>query len=123
MKIKEAISQSMIQHGLKLCQHELELDNLPKIQFIDQSFIDGGGKKSFGEFTGDTIKVVIKDRHPMDILRTLAHELVHWKQMNSNMDMNGEDGSDTENQANAVAGIIMRKFSEKYPDYFINSLP
>lgn len=63
MKIKEAISQSIITHGLKLCQDELELDELPQIEFIDQSFIDGGGKKSFGEFDGNSIKVVIKDRH------------------------------------------------------------
>lgn len=123
MKIKEAISQSMIIHGLKLCQHELELDNLPLIEFIDESCIDGNGKKTFGQFDGSTIKVVIKDRHPIDILRTLAHELTHWKQRLSNIEMNGEDGSETENQANAIAGIILRKFSEKYPEYFINTLP
>jgi hypothetical protein len=39
------------------------------------------------------------------------------------MEMSGEDGSEAENQANSIAGIIMRRFGERYPDYFINSLP
>jgi hypothetical protein len=37
--------------------------------------------------------------------------------------MDGSDGSDTENQANAVAGIIMRKFGQRYPQYFVDILP
>lgn len=26
------------------------------------------------------IRLFIRDRHPKDVLRTLAHELIHWKQ-------------------------------------------
>ena len=124
MRLVEFVNEHMITHLLNLCKDELELNNdLPQIQLMDEPFIQGREKKSFGEFDGDTLKVSTKNRHPMDVMRTLAHELVHWKQQVSGMDMDGSDGSEIENQANAIAGIIMRRFGEKYPDYFVDSLP
>jgi hypothetical protein len=124
MKLLEAISGDMIIHLVELCQDELGLPEQPPYELVtDEPYIEGGGKKSFGEFDGNKIRVVTTGRHPMDIMRTLAHEIVHWKQMQTGMEMSGEDGSEAENQANAIAGIIMRRFGERYPDYFINSLP
>jgi len=122
MRIREAVQEHMITHLLQLCKHELELSELPEINLIDTEPTTGGGT-SFGEFTDNGIEVVTKGRHPMDVMRTLAHELVHWKQRVENMPMDGADGSDTENQANAVAGIIMRRFGQKYPQYFVDILP
>ncbi len=124
MKIREAVLEPAISHLLQLCQQELELDELPSINLIDdEPFIESGDKKSFGEFNGDAIKVITKGRHPMDVMRTLAHELTHWKQRVEGQEMDGADGSETENQANSVAGVIMRRFGERYPEYFIDSLP
>jgi len=49
-----------------------------------------------------------------DILRTLAHEMVHRKQdelgLVRNPEKDGADGSPIENQAHAVAGILMREY-------------
>jgi hypothetical protein len=124
MKLFEAISENMMTHILELCREMLDIEELPNINLIDdQPYIEGGEKRSFGVFDGNTIHVVTQDRHPVDVMRTLAHELTHWKQKQAGMDMNGEDGSEVENQANATAGVIMRKFGERYPDYFLNSLP
>lgn len=124
MKIREAIQESMMTHLLQLCKKELDLDQLPLIKLIDdEPFISSGNKNSFGEFDGNSIKVITMGRHPIDVFRTLSHELVHWKQKLEGFELDGNDGSDIENQANSVAGIIMRKFGEKYPDYFVNSLP
>lgn len=122
MKLREVLLEHMIAHLLDLCKQELELDMLPPIRLInDQPTIDGGN--SFGEFSKSGIDVVTTNRHPIDIMRTLAHELVHWKQSKSGMVLDGSDGSPTENQANAVAGIIMRRFSQMYPQFFINVIP
>lgn len=120
MTLKEILLEHMITHLLELCKHDLEIEELPKIEMVDTPTV--GGDSSFGVFDG-TIKVVTKDRHPVDVMRTLAHELVHWKQKSENMELDGSDGSDTENQANSIAGIIMRKFGKMYPEYFLKMLP
>jgi hypothetical protein len=122
MKLKEVLFENMVTQLVQLCKRELGINQLPPIKLLHNSDSTGGGT-SFGQFEDDTISVVTKDRHPMDVMRTLTHELVHWKQRTNGQVMDGSDGSDTENQANAVAGIIMRKFGQMYPDYFINSLP
>ena len=48
-------------------------------------------------------------------MRTLAHELVHHKQRCKHDNLDGSDGSDHENQANAAAGVILRNFGRKNP--------
>lgn len=121
MNAKEILLKHMINHLIKLCQEELGINQIPKINIInDQDSIEGS---SFGEFKGDSIDVIATNRHPVDVMRTLAHELVHWQQSISGKDiMDGSTGSEIENEANAKAGIIMRKFGKKYPEFFINTL-
>lgn len=76
--------------------------------------------KSFGGYypQEQEIKVVVHNRNMADILRTLAHELVHHMQNLNGEELNGEDGSDTENEANALAGVIMREFGRENPEIF-----
>lgn len=124
MKLFEAMQADMLHNLFQICQEILDLDQIPEVHLItDQPFITGGDKKSFGVFDGESIKVVAMNRHPMDVMRTLAHEIVHWKQKESGAELDGSDGSDAENEANAMAGVIMRRFGERYPDYFLESLP
>ena len=61
-----------------------------------------------------SIKVVSGPRALVDILRSIAHELVHAKQDQEMrlMPGSGEDGSPIENEAHALAGLIMRKFEK-----------
>lgn len=121
MKLREFVQNHMLTHLLQLCKQELELTELPEIELVDDPAVGGG--TSFGVFENDTIKVVSKGRHPMDVMRTLTHELVHWKQRLEGHELDGNDGSETENAANAIAGIIMRRFAQMYPDYFLETLP
>jgi len=77
--------------------------------------------KAFGMMTDkNVIRVSIINRHPMDILRTVAHEYVHYKQVvekgpNSS---SSRPGSSAENQANAKAGELMRKYGNLHPELF-----
>lgn len=80
---------------------------------------------SFGGYNPATKSIVIstKNRHPMDVYRTVAHELVHHKQnedgrLGNDIKKEGSTGSDWENEANAHAGMIMRWFAKKNPDAF-----
>lgn len=112
----------MITHLLDLCKHELDIQEMPPVNLISDKPAVGSGT-SFGEFDDTGIKVITAGRHPMDVMRTLAHEVVHWKQSSSGQELDGSDGSNTENDANAIAGVIMRKFGKMYPEYFLKSIP
>jgi hypothetical protein len=73
---------------------------------------------SLGHYNPRTNKVVVvvKGRLLADILRTLAHELVHVKQMQTgqltNPAVDGATGSPIENEANALAGVLMRNYAK-----------
>ena len=118
MKIVEAISDSAMRNVINLCMDELGLHELPKIEFVDADHVGTDEQPSFGEFTDESIRVSTRNRHILDIARTLCHELVHYKQRMAGEDMDGSDGSTTENNANALAGVIMRRFGKTYPECF-----
>jgi Zn-dependent peptidase ImmA (M78 family) len=69
------------------------------------------------------IKIYAKDRAVIDICRSIAHELVHHLQFLEGRLLDavkdGEDGSPIENEANAVAGIIIRKWGKLHPEIYI----
>ena len=102
---------------LPLAMKELQLKQVPKIRLKHSLSYDG--QPSFGSFSNGGIELGVDGRHPVDVCRTLAHELVHYKQgKNNQLDTDsGDTGSQEENQANSVAGIIMRNFSKQYPQY------
>lgn len=114
---------SAFQDFLPMVMDYLEIDSLPRIQLEKEIKSD---RPTFGCYVDEenTIYIAITNRHPTDILRTLAHELVHYKQDTKDEieHDSGDTGSDEENEANAEAGIIMRNFNEKYPKY-LNSTP
>lgn len=69
------------------------------------------------------VKIYVKDRAIIDVCRSIAHELVHHKQnlqgRLKDSAKDGEDGSEIENEANAVAGVIIRKWGKKNPDLYV----
>ena len=73
-------------------------------------------RRSFGEYTPADKSVVfyIKNRNMADILRTCAHEMIHHRQNELGKITNnaGKTGSPIENQANALAGIILREYGK-----------
>lgn len=94
----------------------LELDHIPKIKLV-KSLDD----TTFGRYVDNekVIYAVVANRNPVDILRTIAHEMVHYKQGQDEQlhSDSGETGSDIENEANAEGGVIMREFNEQFPQY------
>lgn len=69
-----------------------------------------------------TIKIYIKNRAIVDVLRSLAHEMVHHKQNQrgelKNNPNAGDDGSPQENEANAKAGELIRIFGKQNPEIY-----
>ena len=120
----QATFVDMFKKFLPLAMEILEIDRLPKMNFEPE--VQSGGQPSFGMYVNGekTLHVAITNRHPVDILRTVAHELVHFRQdIRDELDDNsGETGSPEENQAHEIAGIIMRHFNKRYPE-FLRSQP
>ena len=95
--------------------------NQPKIKLINSPDYTQE-YHSFGGYlpSEEKIMVVVYNRNMADILRTVAHEMVHHMQ---NLDdrltpTSGEDGSPDENEANSLAAVIMRKFGRENPDIY-----
>lgn len=104
---------------LPLAMKVLRINKLPKIKIFKH--VQDDIQPTFGRFMNDklTIEIGLADRHPNDILRTLAHELVHFKQfLNDELGPHsGETGSPQENEAHEIAGVIMRHFNKQFPHY------
>ena len=105
---------------IKFAKQSLGIKQLPKIRMVQE--IGSSEHPTFGTFdpNTNTISVAYADRHIMDVLRTLAHELTHHKQREDNRIQpgDGETGSDIENEANARAGVLMRDFADHNPGLF-----
>jgi hypothetical protein len=119
--LEHAKAEQIIKYFIKFCQKNLNLDTLPQIELIKGSE-QSVKNSSFGGYGGHHIRLSISNRHIMDVCRTLAHELVHFKQdldgALDTMDDPGADGSPIENEANAKAAVIMRKWGKQYPKLF-----
>jgi hypothetical protein len=121
MKDKSPLNKELVKEFMKHVTKELKLDSLPKITFSNDSQ-EAVKHHSWGGYRpGDkSIRIVTAKRHPADIFRTLAHELVHYKQDITGrlQPGDGKTGSDIENEANSRAAIIMRNFAEEKPSLF-----
>jgi pyrimidine deaminase RibD-like protein len=100
---------------------ELGIKNIPEIIFhhgTDWTKSTG----SFGQYSPDnnTLQLAVSGRHILDIVRTMAHELTHCKQgeIGDFPTWAGETGSPWEDQANAMAGRILRGFASEKPELF-----
>ncbi len=118
--VEDKFDFSIFEKFFPIAMKVLNINKLPKIKLVMQ--VDDEQQPTFGRFDNGnvTIELGMANRHPIDILRTLAHELVHFKQLLDNRlgPESGETGSPEENQAHEVAGVIMRYFNKSYPEYF-----
>ena len=105
---KDRTSNDKINEFLDFVKKYLGLDELPEINFLQTSL-----DSTFGHYGNGKIEVVVAGRHQNDVFRTLAHELVHYKQELDGRinDESGETGSTEENEANSEAGVIMRHYN------------
>jgi len=109
----------MFKKFLPLAMHYIKLKSLPEMKF--EAHIHDDVQPTFGKYENgeQTLYVALLNRHPNDILRTLAHELVHYKQDTQHElePDSGTTGSPHENEAHAIAGVVMRHFNKLYPEY------
>ena len=108
---------------LKFCRTELEITNDIKLFLVTR-------KNKLNMTTGGynpkdkCIYVIFEGRQIADVLRTIAHELVHQKQdLQGKITGNIPDiGGVIEDTANAIAGRLIKQFVKKFDARFIYSL-
>jgi hypothetical protein len=77
---------------------------------------DGGDE----EFEQSEVRVYTKERALQDIMRSVAHELVHHQQ-NERGELEGKIsnvGGPIEDEANAVAGELLKKYGIDHPEIY-----
>jgi hypothetical protein len=121
-KLSTEKRQEVVENFIDFLNTKLNLNGDFPIVNLSYDENDAQSMKSYGQFQPKTkeLKVVAVNRSLGDILRTIAHEFVHHKQ-NKNGELNsnsGETGSDEENEANALAGVLMREFGKNNPIIF-----
>ena len=111
----------MLDSFVSFASDKLGLKSMPNLRYKT----DKDGYNSFAAYnpSSNELSVSTMNRHPMDIFRSVAHELVHHKQnedgkLGKDIAKEGSTGSDIENEANSEAGKIMRWFAKSNPDMF-----
>ena len=114
---REPDLKSILKVFLPFAKKAIKLDKMPSI--VLKKFLEQEGQPTMGRFHDQeyTLELAVANRQPVDILRTLAHELVHAKQHREHVELDSTTGSDTENEANVVAGIVMREFNKSHPHF------
>lgn len=108
-----SILQDYIEHFSYYACEKLGIPSCPPVRLVSST-----GTSSFGNYNLSTklITVATDGRHIADILRTLAHELVHEYQH-----LDGAPTvslSELEYEANAIAGMIMRDYNKLQPELY-----
>ena len=124
-QLKEEVTRKelapMLDSFVSFASDKLGLKSMPSLRYKT----DKDGYNSFAAYnpSSNELSVSTMNRHPMDIFRSVAHELVHHKQnedgkLGKDIAKEGSTGSDIENEANSEAGKIMRWFAKSNPDMF-----
>ena len=114
--------QNLVHEFIQHTAMELGIDPMPEI-VLHTNPEWSTHNHSFGRYDPDThtLNVSMPNRHVLDVLRTVAHELVHCSQNQQHGELPadaGETGSRWENDANARAGIFMRDWANTHPEHF-----
>lgn len=99
---------------IRFCIEELEIETSPNIS-IGDDHDKAKQVRAMGYYSpvDNQIWVLRGQRVAADWYRTLAHELVHWRQRELGQTMDGSDGSELENEANSKAAVLLREWGRR----------
>jgi len=118
--INEVISPSKrenVNHFVEYATKRLKLKEQPKVTLVeDPEFSKQNHSLGGYNVESKEIFVATEGRLTADILRTIAHEMVHRKQdemgLIGDSVKDGATGSDVENKANSIAAILLREYGK-----------
>jgi hypothetical protein len=105
-----------LENFIDFASENLNLKEKPEIILVNSR----DGEMTTANYCPETkkIKIYAKNRALFDIARSIAHELVHHMQNETGQELDGDTGSPCENEANAVAGKLIRLYGKKNPDFY-----
>jgi len=106
-----------IKEFIKFVKEDLQLKSIPSV-VLQNGRKDLKTTANYDYTKPDkTIKVNVKNRMVVDVMRSIAHELVHHKQYEQGrLDVKPPDiGGEIEDEANAKAGRYIKMFAQKDP--------
>jgi len=115
------IDRKTVEDFIRFAKKEIGIKNLVKIKLIPKR---EGGITTAGYFPNKEIVIRVSGRHLVDVLRSIAHELVHHKQMEDERIKGDEPdiGGPIEDEANAVAGQLIKKFAKAGNEHIYESV-
>ena len=108
-----AKDKELMNKFMKFLQKHYPLKNDITVIFTGERF----GDMTTGSRTSNSeLKILTKNRLNRDISRTLAHEWVHeWQRITKGKKRGPDIGGENEDEANAEAGSIIKKFEKSNP--------
>ena len=116
MSFLEDIDKERLVEFVKFVKNELGIKITPTIKLLNGR----GELKTTAHYNYSSpekiIKVNAKNRHIVDVMRSVAHEMVHHRQFEQGR-LDGpkqpDIGGDIEDEANSLAGQYIKLFSKK----------
>lgn len=112
--------KELLNKFVKFVKNELDIQKMPTIKV--QNNRNGLKTTANYDYTKENkiIKVCCKNRALVDVMRSIAHELVHHKQFEQGrLKVQPPDiGGEIEDEANAKAGQYIKMFAKEYPNIY-----
>lgn len=101
---------------IKFINDELNINDPFKVKLVMQRDAELRTYAYYNPSNGD-VKVYCKNRGLADVLRSIAHELIHHhqNQMGKLEEPTQDIGGEIEDEANSVAGQLVKKFGYQNP--------
>lgn len=118
-------NRALMEKFITFCNDNLGIEKPCTIKLTSDREGNGITTTAYYDLVNCHVCVYIKDRAIMDVMRSVAHELVHHHQ-NERGELQGRpeegaDGSPLENEANAKAGELIRIFGKQNPEIYTNN--
>ncbi len=114
MSFLDENKKEKLNNFVKFVKEQLELKTVPTISI--QNHRNGLKTTANYDYTKENkiVKVCMKNRALVDVMRSIAHELVHHKQFEQGrLEVKPPDiGGEIEDEANAKAGQFIKMFSK-----------
>ena len=115
MALLSDVNKEKLNGFVKFVKNQLELDSVPTI--VIKSNRDGLKTTANYDYTKENkvVKVYGKNRALVDIMRSVAHELVHHKQFEQGrLEVQPPDiGGEIEDEANSKAGQFIKMYAKE----------